>query len=211
MKGQIFAMISGTNQSCIDTLWYVIHCQARKERYAADAIKNYLGLCVYIPEYKQTYHGISKHLPLFPGYIFVQADLQKVSLSQINTSPGVLRLVAFGGDPQPVPHYVIEEFMERLKQMDTLQREPFRPGDIVRVKHGGPLQDLEMIFLGPTTPSRRVCVLLNFLGRLKQVHLNGEILEKSPSRMPNGNIAISANYHRNRYTRGKGRKVKHPE
>jgi transcription antitermination factor NusG len=191
-------------------LWYVIHCQPRKEIYAADAIEKLLGFCVYIPEYKQMRHGIIKRLPLFPGYIFVQADLQKVPLSQINASPGVLGLVAFGGDPQPIPHDVIEEIVERLKHIDMLKREPFCPGDVVRVKQGGPLQDLEMIFIGPTTPSRRVCVLLSFLGRLKQVHLDEETLEKVPSRTASEKKEIAAYYRKERYTRGKGRKVKHP-
>ena len=201
-------MIYSNNQSCGHALWYVIHCQPRKERYAAHAIESCLGLCVYIPEYKQKSHGMIKHFPLFPGYIFVQADLQKVPHSQINASPGVLGLVAFGGEPQPIPHAVIEEIVERLQRMDVLKCEPFRPGDVVRVKHGGPLQDLEMIFIGPMAGSRRVSVLLSFLGRLKQVHLAEETLEKVPSHTNQEIRAIDVNYVKNRYTRGKGRKVK---
>jgi hypothetical protein len=129
----------------------------------------------------------------------VQADLQKVPLSQINASPGVLRLVTFGEDPQPIPHKVIEEIAERSKLMDTLKHEPFRPGDLVRVKHGGPLQDLEMIFMGPTTGSHRVSVLLNFLGRLKQVHLDEETLEKVSSRSFDDGSIIESYSRRERY------------
>jgi transcription antitermination factor NusG len=208
MKGLIFIVIYSDNHSCSKTLWYVVHCQPRKESYAAHAVESCLGLSVYIPEYKQKSHGVIKHYPLFPGYIFVQADLQKVPLSRINASPGVLGLVASGGDPQPVPNDVIEEIVVRLKHMDTLKREPFCPGDVVRVKHGGPLQDLEMVFMGPMTGSRRVCVLLSFLGRLKQVHLDGETLEKVPSHNAHEERVIDASYIRTRYTRGKGRKVK---
>jgi transcriptional antiterminator RfaH len=210
MKGRILVMIYGTGQPCDDALWYVIHCQPRNERYAANAIKSHLGLSVYIPEYKRKYHGTIKHFPLFPGYIFVQADLQKVPLSQINANPGVLRLVTFGEDPQPIPHNVIEEIAERSKHIDTFMHEPFRPGDVVRVKHGGPLQDLEMIFIEPMTGSRRVCVLLSFLGRLKQVHLDEETLEKVPSRAASEHSIVDSYARRERYTRGKGRKVKYP-
>lgn len=203
-------MISNPNEFYSTVSWYLIHCQARKERYAADAIKIFFGFSVYIPEYKQKYHGGIKQFPLFPGYIFVQADLQKVPLSQINASPGVLRLVTFGEDPYPIPHKVIEEIAERSKLMDTLKQEPFRSGDAMRVKHGGPLQDLEMIFVGPMTGSRRVCVLLNFLGRLKQVRLDVERLEKVPSLTATDNIAVSTYSYKKRYTRGKGRKINHP-
>ncbi len=208
VKGRISIMLYSTNQSCSDTFWYVIRCQSRKERYAANAIKSYLGLCVYIPEYKRKSRGTLKHFPLFPGYIFVQADFQKVSPSQINASPGVLGLVAFGGDPPPVPHNVIEEIAERSKYLDTYKNEPFCPGDVVRVKHAGPLQELEMIFMGPMTASSRVCVLLSFLGRLKQVYLDRETLEKVSSHTGSENNAINAQYHKHRYTRGRGRVIK---
>jgi transcriptional antiterminator RfaH len=200
-------MTSSPNEPYTNASWYLIHCQPRKEKYAYDAINVFLNLFVYIPEYKQKYHGSTKHFPLFPGYIFVQADLQKVPLSQINASPGVLRLVTFGEDPQPIPHHVIEEIAERSKHIDTFKNEPLRPGDVVRVKHGGPLQDLEMIFVGSMTGSRRVRVLLSFLGRLKQVHLDEETLEKVPSRTANSTNDVYNR--RERYTRGKGRKVKH--
>jgi hypothetical protein len=59
------------------------------------------------------------------------------------------------------------------------------------------------------TASRRVCVLLSFLGRLKQVHLDEEMLEKVPSRTNTENSTLAAYSRRERYTRGKGRKVKH--
>src|SRR5438094_701000 len=74
----------------------------------------------------------------FPGYLFIQTNLQKVSLSRINTCHGVLHLVAFGKEQQPV-----------------------RPGDLVRIKYEGPLQDLEMVFVGSSAPDRRFSVLLN--------------------------------------------------
>ena len=201
-------MISNPNEFYSTVSWYLIHCQPRKERYAADSIKVFLGLSVYLPEYKLKYHGSIKQFPLFPGYIFVQADLQKVPPSQINAIPGVLHLLAFGGDPQPVPHTVIEEIAERSKHMDMLKNGPFCSGDAVRVKHGGPLQDLEMIFVESMTGSRRVCVLLSFLGRLKQVHLDGEMLEKVPSRTTSDKDVFTMNNIKRRYTRGKGRKVK---
>jgi transcriptional antiterminator RfaH len=201
-------MISSSSEPHNNASWYLVHCQPRKESHAAHAIKIRLGLFVYVPEYKQKSHGGIKHVPLFPGYIFVQADLQKVPLSQINASPGVLHLVAFGGDPQPVPHAVIEEIAERSKHMDMLKNEPFRSGDAVQVKHGGPLQDLEMIFVGPMTGSRRVCVLLSLLGRLKQVHLDGETLEKAPSRTTCEENVEDAKSYNVRRTRGKGRKIK---
>ena len=158
--------------------WYLIHCKARKEQYAASMLEKSLDLTVYLPEWKNTIRRKVQILPLFPGYLFVQADLEKVPLSQVNTTPGVLRLVDFGGGPQPVPHHVIEGIAGRLNQIDQIYRPSFQPKDIVRFKNNAPLKDLEMIFVGPMTSSQRVTVLLNFLGRLKEVHVDIASLEK---------------------------------
>src|ERR1700724_1049373 len=162
-------MISRFHQTHSNSSWYVIHCQSRKELYAANALKGNLGISVYVPEYHLSVRGHRRPVPFFPGYIFAQADLQHVSLSQINTSPGVLQLVTCGEDLQPVSPYVIEEIADRLKQMEMLNHQPFRPGDPVRIKCNVSLQDLEMIFVGPMPPSRRVSVLFRFLGRLKRI------------------------------------------
>jgi len=201
-------MVSRFHQTHSNSSWYVIHCQSRKELYAANALKGNLGISVYVPEYHLSICGRPRPVLFFPGYIFAQVDLQQVSLSQINTSPGVLKLVTSGEDPQPISPYVIEEIADRLKQMEMLNHQPFRPGDTVRIKGNGPLQDLEMIFVGPMTPSRRTCVLLSFLGRLKEISVDAEALEKVPSCTASQRNGITTSRPRERYTRGKGRKIR---
>ena len=162
--------------------WYVIHCKLRREAFAASTLRNHLGLSIFLPESTTHLRGEIRRAPFFPGYIFAQVDLQQVALSSINSSPGVLRLVEFGGCPQPIPSAVIETIfreMNRLNTGDHLPHHGFCPGDPVRVKNG-PLQDLEMVFVGPTTPSKRVHVLLHLLGRLKEIQVDAETLEKMP-------------------------------
>jgi len=183
---------------CSDEAWYLIHCKPRKEQYATNVLQSHLNLTVFLPQYKVRTHGELRLTPFFPGYIFVQANLQKVSLSQINTSPGVQRLVSFGDDPYPIPHYVIEGIAERLSQMNIADQHSFHPGDVVQIKHNHTLQDLEMVFVGPTAASQRVCVLLNFLGRLKKIYVDAGMLEKRST------VPLQK---RTRYTRGKGRKI----
>jgi transcription antitermination factor NusG len=109
--------------------------------------------------------------------------LQETSKSCINTCPGVLRLVEFGGGPQSVSQHVIDTISQQLDRLNGLPVQPahlFNPGDIVQVRHG-PLKDLEMIFIRPVTPSGRVHVLLELLGRLKEVQVDMDILEKAPA------------------------------
>jgi transcriptional antiterminator RfaH len=181
--------------------WYVVHCQARKEFYAANVLTSNLGLTVFLP-WTNISGKIQKKAPFFPGYLFIQVDLQKVPLSHINTTPGVLRLVEFDGDLQPIPTFILRTIYEQLdclNRPDHLRQHNFNTGDHVRVKNGS-LHNLEMIFVGPTTPSKHVYVLLNFLSRLKEVKVNIADLEKIPT---------PPSTHHERYTRGKGRKIKH--
>ncbi|HTK09086.1 MAG TPA: transcription termination/antitermination NusG family protein [Ktedonobacteraceae bacterium] len=162
--------------------WYLIHCKSRKEMYAANALQSLLNLFVFLPESKVRSRKEIRRVPFFPGYLFVQANLEKVPLSQINACPGVLRLVEFGGDPQPVPFYVVQTIAAQLDTLNVMDVPPhrFRPGDLVHVKRGV-FQDLEMIFVGSTVPGKRVCVLLHILGRLKEVQIEEDLLEKIPA------------------------------
>jgi transcriptional antiterminator RfaH len=187
--------------------WYLIHCQVRKEVFAANNLRNQLGISVFLPELKVHSRKETRYVPFFPGYIFAHVDLQKAPLSHINTTLGVIRLVEFGGDPQPIPHDVIETITMQLERLNSSHCTPqnFAPGDFVRVKHG-PLQDLEMIFLGPSRPDQRAHVLLRFLGRLKEVHVDVEILEKVPGKLP---VQQDMHLIRERYLQRTGHKVAH--
>lgn len=159
--------------------WHLIHCKTGKELYAANMLKSRFELSIYLPEWKVYTHRKLQTVPFFPGYIFAQVNLQEVALSQINATPGVVRLVEFGGIPQVVPGYVIKGIAQRLNLVDGPQFQPFRRGDIVRFKNTGPLRDLEMIFVGPIGSSQRVSVLLNFLGRLQEAQVDIDALEKT--------------------------------
>src|SRR5437660_5984607 len=159
-----------TESICGNELWYLIHSQSRKESYAANALRHLLQLPVFLPENQiRGSHGGRKLVPFFPGYVFIYVDLQKIPKSRINTCPGVLRMVEFGDSPQSVPQYVIDTISQQLSRVNGLppsRTHTFHLGEIVQVKYG-PLQDLEMIFVGQTTPNGRVHVLLELLGRLK--------------------------------------------
>lgn len=166
-----------------DETWHLIHCKTKKEVFAANMLKSCFDLAIYLPEWKVRSRQKVQNVPFFPGYIFAQVNLGKVPLSQINATPGVVRVVDFGAGPQIVPADIVESIAERLKQIATFApessaSESFRYGDIVRLKSRGYLQDLEMIFVGHVPASQRVSVLLNFLGRFKEVQVDVKALEK---------------------------------
>jgi transcription antitermination factor NusG len=180
--------------------WYVIHCKARKEKSTSETLKALLGLSFYLPEKKIWYKGNALFIPLFPGYFFIQANLEKTSLSQINTSPGVLRLLSGEGVPQAIPSQVVEKLraeITRFNESLVAPNQGFRPGDVLYVT-SGPLRGLESVFIGPTTPSKRVQVLLNFLGSLTKADIDADALKKLPENNKPERV---------RYTRGKGKRI----
>lgn len=194
---------------CGNKRWYLVHCQARKEIYATNSLRHLLKLLVFFPECRVYSRGGTKYVPFFPGYVFVYADLEKVPRSCINTCPGVLRLVEFGGEPQAVPQSVIDAVSQQLNSSNESHVQPFqrfRPGDVVQVKQG-PLQHLEMIFVGVTTPGGRVHVLLELLGRLKEVQIDVDMLEKATTASLISQELIAQ---KERYMQESGRAVQRP-
>ena len=181
--------------------WYAVHCQPYSERQAAAGLESYMYLPVYLPEISRRLRQKVRRVPLFPGYLFVRADLQVVRLSGINATPGVVRLVSFGGMPQPVPNAAIESIRALVDSLNARGEPPehsFRPGEPVRFR-GGPLQGLEAIFAGPMKPSERVRVLIEFLGQCRQAEVDPKLLE---------HVVAAPIAKRERRTRGNGRKIR---
>ena len=180
-------------------LWYVVHTKARQETLAAGLLEQHLAARVLLPQARQRTRGQMRSAPLFPGYLFVALDLEQVEASRVNNTPGVIRLVAFGGVPKPVPARVIEALQARLAEIDAqggLPQHPFKEGDRVRLKDG-PLAGLEAVFVGPMRPAERVRVLLEFLGQEQEALVPVTDLEAAggPGKRP-------------RRTRGKGRVIR---
>jgi len=183
--------------------WYVAHCKPLKEGFAAAALKETLGLVVYAPEVTRLMRGKVQPAPYFPGYLFVRADLRRTKLSSINATPGVVRVLDFGGGPVVVPDATlatIREWVERLNARGGSPGHAFRPGDAVWLTKG-PLRGMQAVFVGPTTPSARVKVLLQMLGRLNEVQVEVTALARARSSPP------APAYEQSRRTRGRGRRI----
>ncbi len=182
-------------------LWYVIHTKPQQEALAASMLAERLSLTIFLPEVRRRSRGRLRRAPFFPGYLFAEIDLEHSEVSSVNNTPGVVRLVAFGGMPKPVPGPVIAALQARLAEIDAqggLPQHPFHTGDRVRLT-AGPLAGLEAVFVGPMRPAERVRVLLQFLGQEQEALAPVEDLE------PAGGQAMAK---RPRRTRGKGRVIR---
>ena len=180
-------------------LWYVVHTKAQQELLAAGLLEQRHAAEVLLPQVRQRSRGQLRTAPLFPGYLFVELDLEQIEASAINHTPGVIRLVAFGGQPKAVPAKAMAALRARLDELDAqggLPQHPFHEGDRVRLKDG-PLAGLEAVFVGPMRPAERVRVLLEFLGQEQEALVPVEDLEPAggPAKRP-------------RRTRGQGRPIR---
>jgi len=73
--------------------------------------------------------------PMFPGYVFCR--LQKTGSGLVLATPGVLRVVSFGGKPSPIPSEEIAG-LQRISQSGA-EIVPFpyaQVGQKVRIIHG---------------------------------------------------------------------------
>ena len=103
--------------------------------------------------------------PYFPGYMFVNVDLDQVGGSAFQWMPGVARMVSFGSEFAPIPDHLMQAIRERVDTInasDSEAFENFKPGDVV-VLRSGVFAGYEAIFDSRLPGHDRVRVLLQLL------------------------------------------------
>jgi hypothetical protein len=93
--------------------------------------------------------------------------------------------------------------VRELNRQGGLLPHGFQSGEPV-IFAAGPLQGLEALFVGPLTPTRRVQVLLHFLGQEQQMTVDVRLLAKHPA------APQAPSAHPPRRSRGKGRPIQAP-
>lgn len=105
--------------------------------------------------------------PYFPGYLFVQADLDATGISAFQWMPYSTGLVCFGGEPSIVPDGLIIALRHRIQEIEAAGGEilnGLKPGDPIRIQDG-PFAGYEAIFDTRLSGSERVRVLLKMLNQ----------------------------------------------
>jgi transcriptional antiterminator RfaH len=162
--------------------WYAVHTKPHQEHTVQDVLVN-RGIETYLPVLKPSRIRPPREAhpkPFFPSYLFACLDLTRVPMSSINWTPGVNRLVSFGGQPALVAAEVLHWLKHRLAQIDERDYHhglPLQPGDRLRLVKG-PLKDVEAIFEQRLSSPQRVRVLIEILGRLTPCQINLQDLER---------------------------------
>lgn len=147
-------------------LWYALRSKPRKEDVLYRQA-NAQGFEVFYPRLRvQPVNPRSKkYKPYFPGYMFVNVDLEKVGISTFQWMPHSIGLVSFGGDPAHVPDNLINALQKRVNQINEAGGEVYeglKPGDTVRISEG-PFRGYQAIFDERLPGSERVRVLIQML------------------------------------------------
>lgn len=162
--------------------WYVLRIKPHKDRKVYKFLQA-KDVDVYFPTFRANPKNprAARIRPFFPGYMFVNIDLEQEGSNALRWVPGTRGLVRFGGKPAVVPHNLIHELKERVSNFEQQQGEDegFQEGDRVRIT-SGPLAGYEAIFDTRLSGKDRVQVLLSLLNRQpRRVALSAEHLEKA--------------------------------
>lgn len=164
------------------TNWYVLRSKPCKEETVWRQAQS-LGFETFYPRLRvQPVNPRSRKVrPYFPGYLFVQADLEAVGLSTFQYMPYAIGLVCFGGEPANVPEPLINAIKHRVEEIDEVGGELFdglKRGDQVWIQDG-PFVDYQAIFDARLDGSERVRVLLKMLNdRFVPVEIDAAMIEK---------------------------------
>ncbi len=152
--------------------WYALRSKPRKEDIVWRQVVSQ-GFESYYPRLRV--HPVNprsrKVQPYFPGYLFVNADLEEVGVSVFQWMPHAIGLVSFGGEPAIVPDNLVFAVRKRVDEINQAGGETFdglRAGDTVRISDG-PFIGYEAIFDGRLPGTVRVRVLLELLGNRRRV------------------------------------------
>jgi len=146
--------------------WYALRSKPRKEEVLWQQLLA-RDIEVFFPRIRV--HPVNprsrKLRPYFPGYMFVQVDIEAVGLSKFNWMPFAIGLVSFDGEPATVPESLIHEVRKRCDEIAEAGGEFYdglKPGDPVRISTG-PFAGYEAIFDMRLPGSERVRVLIQML------------------------------------------------
>lgn len=166
-------------------LWYVLHTKSRFENVVNDGLSK-KKIEVFLPKIKvkskRRDRKLMINVPLFPGYVFVQTDLNPHEHLGILKTAGAVRLL--GNIDGPVP--VLQEAIDSLKiivSRDTqvITGNRFKKGDRVMVLYG-PFAGVTGFFIR-TRGQGRVVVNIEVLGQSAAVDVDKEDVEPLPQNL----------------------------
>ena len=160
--------------------WYVAYTQPQREQLAQLNLATQ-GFEVYLCQYKTFKKSpdglVAAWQPMFPRYIFFRPAHAGQSISVVRSTRGIAFVLQFGVTLallKPKEFRMLQMLENAQNQADAGQNSPFQPGLKVRLQNCG-LSGLEGLV--HSASSKRVTLLIEFLGREKKVQLEHHQVE----------------------------------
>jgi len=148
--------------------WYVLRSKPNKEVTLWREVSAQ-GFDCFFPHLRvQPVNPRSRKIrPYFPGYLFLQIDIEQVGASTFQRMPFCSGLVSFDGVLATVPDHLIQAIRRHVETINAAgspqgKLADLNTGDAVVIR-GGPFDGYEAIFDTRLHGSERVRVLLTFL------------------------------------------------
>lgn len=147
--------------------WYVAQTRPRQEAIAELNLQRQ-GFSCYLPRLTQRKrvrgHWQAVTEPLFPGYIFVQMNLQSGHIAPLFSTKGIRTLVRFGPQYLPFDDSAVRylQLQEKGKQDAADNSSLFQPGDALCILEG-PFKGLSAVYQCSKARDR-VEILVQLLG-----------------------------------------------
>jgi len=158
--------------------WIAVNTNPHRERMVLENLHRQ-GLSAYCPMIrKQRSHARRVEIvlrPLFPGYLFVQANADLKQWRPIQSAHGVRTVVRTG----EAPSFIDGKFIANLKMREidgavVRPPSPYQIGEAVRIS-GGPFDDFIATILD-LDEKDRMLVLLHVMHRGIKIKLNAEMV-----------------------------------
>ncbi len=168
--------------------WYVLRVISGKENKIKTLIQNEVekyGLSQYVGEILvptekvvklQKGKRVTKEKTLFPGYIYVEAELVGEVPHLIRHIPGVLGFLSGvkGGDPEPITQAEVNRLLGKMDEAAMQEGQilnPFKVGDAVKIVDGL-FKDFEGTVEEVSDDNKRLKVVVKMFGRKTPIELH---------------------------------------
>ena len=158
--------------------WYLVQLKPNGHRLAKVNLERQ-GFKTFLPLQNVTTRSahkfVDRHVPLFPGYMFVELDTAQNAWRKVNSTLGVARIVSLGGTPTPVPNDIVNEFISRCDNdgilRPTLGLEVGQDVQVLRGPFANFVAKVEEI-----SPDQRVWILIDLLGQSSRISVTKDAI-----------------------------------
>lgn len=158
--------------------WYLLYCKRGQLSRAQKHLKWQAVNCFSpIITLEKIVRGkrIAISEPLFPNYLFVLFDPERIHTTTLSATRGVSHFVRFGALPATIPYRVIEELQIHVGETCVDPQTP-QPGDTVLIVTGV-FEGLRAIYTEPDGETRSM-LLLNLLHKQVSQSLDNRQFQK---------------------------------